>query len=122
MKRKAPTKKIGAEIISDLRSLRDALKNGEPIARKFTIRKVELDLQPQEYDAESVKRTRKKLNVSQAVFAQLLGAKVDLVQSWEQGLRSPNGMACRLLDLINQNREHWIRVIKASTKQDHAVV
>ena len=77
---------------------------------------MELQLEPQPYDAEAVKRTRQVFGVSQAVFAKLLGASTDTVQSWEQGVREPCPMACRLLSLINNHREHWLTVINESSK------
>ncbi len=112
---KKAKKTRGAQIVEDLTLLRDTLRNGTPVGEKFTLRTVELRLEPQPYDANAVKRTRQVLGVSQAVLAQLLGASTDTVQSWEQGVREPCTMACRLLDLINKHREHWLSVIQESS-------
>ena len=112
------TKSRGAEIIEDLTCLRDALRSGQPIGKMFTVRTVELQLQPHPFDAEAVKRTRDALGVSQALFARLLGVSTDTVQSWEQGLREPCSMACRLLELIGSHQEHWLQVIKDSSKNE----
>jgi hypothetical protein len=38
---------------------------------------------------------------------QLLGVSVALVQSWEQGQRSPAICARRLLDEVNRDPGHW---------------
>ena len=114
---KRTEKSRGAQIVEDLTLLRDTLRDGTPVGKKFTLRTVELRLEPQPYDAEAVKRTRQVLGVSQAVFAKLLGASTDTVQSWEQGVRDPCPMACRLLDLMNGHREHWLDVIKESSKR-----
>ncbi len=58
---------------------------------------------PADYDAAAVRAVRRSANVSQSVFALLVGASVELVQAWEQGLRRPNRMASRLLDVIGRD-------------------
>ena len=44
----------------------------------------------------------KKDRASQAVFASVLGTGKTTVQHWEQGVKTPSGMACRLLDLVDR--------------------
>jgi putative transcriptional regulator len=105
-------KRLGARIVEGLADLRDTLKSGKPVEKRFTVRTIELDLEPGEYDAESVKCTRLALGVSQAVFARVLGASGDTVASWEQGVREPTPMARRLLDEINRNRDYWLQVLR----------
>lgn len=122
MPRKSPNlaesskKRLGARLVEGLSEFRDALASGQPLEDRFTIRTLELDLQPQEYDPESVRLTRDRLGVSQAVFAKLLAVSVDLVQSWEQGSRKPSKMACRLLDEINRDRQHWLAILKQAAR------
>jgi DNA-binding transcriptional regulator YiaG len=53
--------------------------------------------EPPEYDAERIRRIRRRLNVSQHVFADLLNVSLGTVRSWEQGVRVPDGAARRLL-------------------------
>ncbi len=53
--------------------------------------------EPPEYDGERVRRVRRRLNVSQHVFADLLNVSLGTVRSWEQGVRVPDGAARRLL-------------------------
>lgn len=119
---KVSTKKtlsVEDRIVEGLTAFRDALRDGCSLEEKFTVRTVELDLDPQKYDAESVKSTRGLLNVSQSVFAQLLGTSVKTVQSWEQGKNSPSNMAARFLDEIRKNPEHWLkRLREASIERD----
>lgn len=45
-----------------------------------------------------------RLNVSQPVFAQLLGISAVLVRWWERGARSPAPIARRLLDQVDPKR------------------
>jgi putative transcriptional regulator len=44
-----------------------------------------------------VKRLRRQVNASQAVFAHYLNVSTQLVQAWEAGRRRPEGAALRLL-------------------------
>src|SRR5713101_1327770 len=99
---KEPTTKpsVGARIIQGLREFVETLENKESVAAKFNCRQVELDLRPTPYDPKLVKKTRKLLRVSQAVFARFLGVSVKTVRSWEQGIKAPNAMACRFMDEI----------------------
>ena len=101
---------IGARIIRGLSEFRDTVLEGKLPAGddKFTVRTVELDLEPSKYSPQDVQATREALSVSQAVLAQLLGTSVQTVQSWEQGVREPSRMARRFMDEIRANPEHWI--------------
>lgn len=56
-----------------------------------------------------VKRLRKRLNASQAVFAHCLNVSPKLVQAWEAHRREPDGAALRLLRLA----EHFPALIFA---------
>jgi putative transcriptional regulator len=60
-----------------------------------------------DYAPERVKRLRKTVKLSQPVFAQALNVDADTVRAWEQGRRTPNGAALRLLQLTEQHPE-WI--------------
>lgn len=52
---------------------------------------------PPDYSPEDIRALRRELNLSQAVFAQVLSTSVSTVQSWEQGKRNPDPMARRLI-------------------------
>lgn len=58
-------------------------------------------LPPPLYPAE-IREIRMTGNVSQAVFAILLGTTTGTVTQWEQGLRTPSGPALKLLDLVKR--------------------
>ena len=94
-------------IIQGLQGFSKALKQGEDISERFTCRKVVLNLQPTSYTPQEVKETRALLGMSQSLFAKFLGVSVSLVQAWEQGQRKPEPMACRFLDEIRTDPEHW---------------
>lgn len=113
---KKKEKSLGAEIVDGLTDLCETMESGQPVEGKFTVRTVVLDLKPQEYEADDVKHIRRSLNVSQAVFAQILAVSVECVENWEQGIQKPPPMACRLLDLVHRHRDHWIKVLEDATQ------
>ena len=55
---------------------------------------------PKQYTKKDVIRIRKKLHVSQAVFAYLLNASESTIRKWEIGVKEPGGANCRLLQII----------------------
>ncbi len=48
---------------------------------------------------------RRKLELSQAAFAGLMGVSIRTIQDWEQGRRSPKGPAKSLLRVAEQHPE-----------------
>lgn len=59
--------------------------------------------EPKHYRARDIVRIRRKLNVSQAVFAYLINASESTVKKWETGVKKPGGANCRLLQIIETN-------------------
>ena len=59
--------------------------------------------QPKHYMAKDVVKIRKKLRVSQTVFAYLMNASESTVKKWETGVKNPGGANCRLLQIIEYN-------------------
>ena len=78
---------------------------------QVTVRRVAVP-EPQDYRPADVRRVRRAIGVSQAVFAQFMGVSTVLVQSWEQGQRIPSRMARRLLDEIAREPRRWASVMK----------
>jgi putative transcriptional regulator len=58
----------------------------------------------------SVTSIREKTGLSQARFAQLLGASVRTLQDWEQGRRAPSGAAKTLLMIAEKNPRALLEV------------
>ncbi len=50
----------------------------------------------------NVRRIRKKLNMSQRIFADYFGVNLRTIQDWEQGRRVPTGAAKNFLFVIDQ--------------------
>jgi putative transcriptional regulator len=107
---KAQTK--GQEIVQGLRELAEALKAGEPLEARFTVRTYKIT-PPPAYRAGDVRRVRDLLAMSQAAFAAFLGVEPSTVSSWEQGIRPPSPLACRMLSEIEADPGHWRRRLAA---------
>lgn len=58
-----------------------------------------------EVNKDFVKELRKKLNMSQSVFASVLGVTNKTIEKWEQGKNPIKGCSARLLYLIHKNNE-----------------
>ncbi len=97
---------VEREILEALADFTDALKKGE-VRERFTCRRIELSLEPTPYSPELVKKTRRVLGVSQALFARFLGVSPKTVRAWEQGVNMPHPMACRFMDEIRLVPSHW---------------
>ena len=103
----------GRSILRGLREIRDVYASGEPLEKRFRVRTVEV-AEPGEYDMDAIIATRRKLGLSQAIFARLVGVSPSLAQSWEQGRRMPDAMARRILDEINRQPKHWSAMVLRS--------
>lgn len=107
---------ISNEILNGLTEFADALESGEDLGDKFTCHRVRLDLQPEEYTPEKVLETRVALRVSQPLFAKFLGVSVKTVRAWEQGDNKPNMMACRFMDEIRKDPQHYLKQLTARVR------
>ena len=72
-------------------------------AGKITARTHQMSAHIAVFSSSEIAAIRKRMNVSQAVFADLLNVPKATAVSWERGLRSPSGAAVRLLQ-IAKNR------------------
>ena len=94
-------------IVQGLERFADALESGEDIRTRFTCRKIVLNLEPTQYTPALVRDARRKLGMSQALFAQFIGVSVGAVQAWERGEKKPKDIACRFMDEIRRNPAYW---------------
>ncbi|MCX6872961.1 MAG: helix-turn-helix domain-containing protein [Verrucomicrobia bacterium] len=78
-------------------------------AGKITARTHRIKIRPAALTGADIAGIRASLNVSQAVFADLLNVPKATAVAWERGLRSPSGAAIRLLQ-IAQNAPDTLRV------------
>lgn len=107
------TTAAGQKILRGLVEIRDALASGD--MSKLTIRTVRIP-EPTHYRAEEIKALRASLDVSQAVFAELVAVSPALVAQWESGIRQPAPIARRLLDKMRENPDMFLSsLIKRKT-------
>ena len=105
---------IAAELVAGFNELADALETGGDLGAVFNCYQMQLDLQPHTYTPSMVKETRKQLGASQRVFAMFLGVSVKTVSQWEQGSGKPSAIACRFMDEIRRNPDHYINRLRES--------
>ncbi|MBB3119872.1 helix-turn-helix domain-containing protein [Pseudoduganella violacea] len=68
---------------------------------KLTLKRTSLEHRPMpRLSAEEVANIRRKLNVSQQVFARQLRIEARTIANWEQGISRPNAQASILLKLV----------------------
>jgi putative transcriptional regulator len=77
-------------------------------AGKITARTHRLTARAASMTGDEIAVIRSQLNVSQAVFADLLNVPKATAVAWERGLRSPSGAAVRLLQIARDNPEALI--------------
>ena len=58
---------------------------------------------PRDYGAPKVQAIRKRLGLSQTVFATTLNVSPATVRAWEQGVRVPEGPSRRLLEIADRH-------------------
>ncbi|MBN1589982.1 MAG: hypothetical protein JW888_10740 [Pirellulales bacterium] len=99
--------RVGERILGRLRRFAESLETSDTLPERYTRRTIRLNLEPRPFDPERVKQARKELNASQAIFAQFLGVSAAAVRDWEQGAKSPRGIACRVIDEILRDPKYW---------------
>ena len=72
---------------------------------KTTLRKFDKKSLPSvpSYTAKQISNIRKKLGLSQSVFAAYLNVSDRAVKKWEQGATRPSGATLKLLSIVDRN-------------------
>jgi len=65
------------------------------------------------FNPVAVANIRKRLHVSQAEFAYMIGVSIDTLQNWEQGRRRPEGPALALLKVAEFSPETVMKALHA---------
>lgn len=60
--------------------------------------------------ADRIRSIRRRLDVSQREFAEILNVSVGTVRAWEQGLRTPDGASRRLLEIAERQPDALLEV------------
>jgi len=70
---------------------------------KFTLRTSELETLPRlTVNAELIRDTRERLQLSRALFARRLRVSVRTLENWEQGRTRPNRQAAALILMVRE--------------------
>lgn len=78
-------------------------QGAEHAAGKITFRTHRIRSRAAAFSGDEIASIRRNMNVSQAVFADLLNVPKATAISWERGLRSPSGAAVRLLQIAKNS-------------------
>ena len=74
---------------------------------------IRVSYHPKPVNAEEVKKVRKSLGLTQDRFAVIVGEGLAAVQSWEQGVRRPNGSASKLIRMLESHPELAPELVRA---------
>ncbi|HBC1013068.1 TPA: helix-turn-helix domain-containing protein [Escherichia coli] len=85
-------KKLFDDLINSMEEM-VAIENGQVLPAAKNVHR---------HTLPDVKAIRKHAGMKQAEFAEVVGASVDLIRSWEQQRRIPSGIALKMLCLIEQ--------------------
>lgn len=99
------------ELIQALTDVRDHVAGRRTITMRTTT--VALPARVESIRPQEVRAIRRKLKVSQAVFARLLNVPVVTEASWEVGRRNPSGAALRLLQIAKKKPEVLLTAAQA---------
>lgn len=94
---------MGDEVIAV--SLSAMRKRGRPVPPPSPYSGSETEGHPPAFDADRVREIRRRFDVTQEVFAQLLNVSLATVRAWEQGVWPPDGAAARLLSIAERRPE-----------------
>jgi DNA-binding transcriptional regulator YiaG len=121
MRKKKRTDPFGLQMSRSMAELRSIMAAGQSSTKdgRLTTRTIEV-AEPCAYDAQSIKKVRQTLKVSQAVLAGLMGVSNVLVRSWERGARQPAPIARRLLDQIRAHPNQFAKLIRPSLSKELA--
>ena len=111
-KRRKQRKEIAFDanlLVQSLREHAEALEGKRKLTMRITT--VYVAKPAPALSAPEICAIRKKLRLSQPVFASLLNVPVATARSWEQGTRSPSGAALRLLELVRTRPEVFLDAV-----------
>ena len=91
--------KMGQDLVA---AMQEALDHSEG---KMELRTTRLNISPvcKTISADEIKNVRKKLGMSQSIFAIVIGVSKKTVESWETGRYMPDGAARRLISVLQKD-------------------
>lgn len=111
MKKKTNEKqtKLGQSLLKGLKEA-VAFENKKMDLRTTTM---EIPDVPPEFNKIEVKAIRERLNVSQPIFAKILGVSDDTVKAWERGANKPSGSSARLIQIAEKNPKAFQEIMQS---------
>lgn len=86
-------------IMTGLNEAVDYAKGNKKNARVHTV-----NIEPvPNFAASDIRDIRSGLGMTQMVFATVMGVSKKTVEAWEEGINTPNGPSCRLLEIFRNN-------------------
>lgn len=89
---------------------REVVERSSVTRRALTVREVTVP-PPERPSPARIREIRDRLDVSQAVFGELLNVSRSTVRAWEQGQRSPDGPSLRLLQVAADRPSALLEVV-----------
>ncbi|PIZ03455.1 MAG: transcriptional regulator [Gammaproteobacteria bacterium CG_4_10_14_0_8_um_filter_38_16] len=93
-------KTLSETILETAKDFHDAGVMSEQTMREFDAKSLP---SIKKYTPNQIKRIRRRFKVSQSVFALYLNTTTSTIQKWEQGQKKPNGIALKLLSLVDHH-------------------
>jgi putative transcriptional regulator len=85
-------------------TVQDLLNSGIDVSfTKKELKELGVNIPDIEFPPEKIAQLRKQMNLSQAVFAEILNVSPSSIRQWEQGKRTPSGSTQVLLELLEQS-------------------
>lgn len=85
-----------------MRGLNEAIEDAQSKEKK--LKRNVIEIAPlKSYNADDIKAIRKKMGMSQRLFAGYMGISVKTVEAWEAGVNRPSGAASRILNMMEMD-------------------
>ena len=108
---------LAREMAEGMDELIDAVREGQPLDKRFTARRVQVLIAATSYGPDEVRGLRERLNASQAVFANFLGVSASAVRAWERSARPVPTIARRFMDEVAADPGLFSRRLEQSAKR-----
>ena len=92
-------KEVKASIFAGLNDALDIVQNKKSARRQREVVIPDLPL----YKGKDVKRIREKIDVTQKIFAEVIGVSVKTIEAWEGNRNIPDGPAQRIFYALDNN-------------------
>ena len=96
MKTRPEKQSVGQRLIASMEEGLESLRADRELPTTFVV----IPPDPPRFDKKHLQTLRRRNRMSQSGFAKVLNVSVKAVESWEQGVRHPNGAALRLLQFM----------------------